>query len=40
MLKLVMTNLISGDITGKELQDKLNPEYAAFSLIAKGLNMR
>jgi len=27
-------------MTGKELQDKLNPEYAAFSLIAKGLNMR
>jgi len=30
----------SAVLTGKELQDKLNQEYAAFSLIAKSLNMR
>lgn len=29
----------SAVLTGKELQDKLNQEYAAFSLIAKSLNM-
>ena len=30
----------SAVLTGKELQDKLNQEYAAFSLSAKSLNMR
>jgi len=30
----------SAVLTGKELQDKLNQEYAAFSVIAKSLNMR
>ena len=30
----------SAILTGKELQDKLNQEYAAFSQIAKTLNMR
>ncbi len=30
----------SAVLTGKELQDKLNQEYAAFSVIAKSLNLR
>jgi tripartite-type tricarboxylate transporter receptor subunit TctC len=30
----------SAVLTGKELQDKLNQEYAAFSQITKALNLR